>query len=147
LPLAACGNDSAPTFAEDVWVDVTVLVDWPLVREEGFVDARWELTETKYPEYLHRRVKRGVFPPDGMVTLHYTGWCDDNEERVVNYNIWARGHFTVNEHLGPDPGPTTPGYTCTMHAQARCTSESQVVVMLETDSYRRDLCTPPGDMP
>lgn len=119
LALVGCDDDSTgpgPTTA------ITVTLDWPAAREEGFVEARWWLY------VIQLTVDEGVFSADGTATVRYEATSCSEGSVSTGHLINVSGHFE-----GADRG-------CFDTLIPACTSQEQLIVI---DEPRGD-CTPPG---
>jgi hypothetical protein len=87
LAFFACGDDSAgpqPT------TTIRVNLDWPMAREDGFIDARWEL-------WLIQDIEdEGTFSSNGTATVVYESYCSEGNSST-GYIIDVSGHFEGGE--------------------------------------------------
>ena len=114
----ACGDDSTepqPTIA------ISVTLDWPPARVDGFVEAEWWLY------VIDLIVDEGVFSSGGTATVRYEAYCSEGSVST-GHLINVSGRFE---------GAESPCFDTLMPA---CTSQEQVIVI---DEARGD-CTPPG---
>ena len=116
---AACSDPVGPELAT-----IVVTVDWPLAREPGFVEARWQLIryDPGSPELLGPRgpiVQSGVIDSTGTSVVRYETRCDRGEFGSTGHRIEVFGHFEANERTAlPE---------CTTWAPHRCSSVPQPV--------------------
>ena len=125
LLLVGCGSDSGPTGPETVRIAVTV--DWPLAREEGFVNARWQLIEYMDAQHKNVLVKEGSFSAGGIAEIRYTTTCRVGFG-LTGHEIRLRGNFTADD--------------CLMAANHDCTSEPQTFTVPPGGGIA---CSPPSD--
>ena len=118
LACVACGDDSTGPRPNTA---ITVTLDWPTVREEGFVEARWWLY------VIQLTVDEGVFAQNGTVVVRYEASCSEGSPST-GYLINVIGQFE-----GADGG-------CFDTLMPACTSQEQLIVI---DDPSGD-CTPPG---
>ena len=109
LLLVGCGSDSGPTGPETVRIALTV--DWPLAREEGFDNARWQLFKFMDAQHENVLVRTGSFSAGGIAEIRYTTSC--RLGGLTGHEIRLRGRFTGHAN------------DCLMAANHDCTGEPQ----------------------
>jgi hypothetical protein len=132
---AACSDPTGPELTR-----IVVTLDWPLAREPGFVDARWQLIryDPESPDLLGPRgpvVQSGVIDSSGTSVVRYDASCDGGEFGSTGHRIEVFGHFEANE------GTALP--ECSTWAPHRCTSVPQTVGLPSDLPFEE--CGPPED--
>jgi len=126
----SCGSDSGPTDPSAQRVRIDLTIDWPLAREDGFVNAHWTLTKVMDTQHDNVVVKQGNFSRDGTARVTYTTTCYSEFSSKGHY-IGLFGRFEgADEQCAMGPGPHY------------CTSEPQTVVV---PAVTRAGCQPPSD--
>ena len=130
---AACSDPAGPELTE-----IVVTVDWPVAREAGFVEARWQLIryDPDSPFLLGPRgpvAQSGVIGSTGMFTVRYSTSCGEGEFGFTGHRIEVLGHFTGHE------GRALP--ECTTWAPHQCSSIPQAVSLQSNPPIEE--CRPP----
>ncbi len=130
---AACSGPAEPELTE-----IVVTVDWPVAREPGFVDARWQLIQydPESPVLLGPRgpvLQSGVIRPTGMFTVRYGASCGGGDSGSPGHRIEVFGHFTGHE------GRALP--ECTTWAPHQCSSSPQTTTLPSDPPFEE--CRPP----
>ena len=130
---AACSDPAGPEMTE-----IVVTVDWPVAREPGFVDARWQLIQydPESPIVLGPRgpvLQSGVIGSTGIFKVRYSASCGEGELGFTGHRIEVLGHFTGHE------GRALP--ECTMWAPHQCSSNPQTTALQSNPPFEE--CRPP----
>ena len=133
--LTGCGGDDATGPAPERQTRISVTIDWPAVRHEGFVDARFEVWKIMDAQHDNVVVAAGTLPSSGVTTIAYTATC--REGWVTGHYITLRGHYTAYEELGYED--------CMEGVPAICTAEPQQYSVPQRDPDSGGLaCRPPS---
>lgn len=127
---AACSNPAGPELTQ-----IVVTVDWPVAREPGFAEARWQLIEYDPDDWLPRGpvVASGVIGSDGVFTVRYSARCTDGTFESTGHRIEVSGHFSAHERSWlPE---------CATWAPHRCSSIHQTVGLSADPPFEE--CRPP----
>jgi hypothetical protein len=90
---AACSGPSEPQFTP-----IVVTVDWPVARERGVVDARWELIRYDDPTWGFGPVEdSGDVKRDGSVTIRFHDDCTEGRQYLTMHRIRLEGRFEGHE--------------------------------------------------
>ena len=129
---AACSDPAGPELTT-----IVVTVDWPLAREPGFVDARWQLIryDPGRSDLMGPRgpvVQNGIIDSTGSFVVRYETRCDEGMYGSTGHRIEVFGAFEADEGTGIRE--------CTTWAVHNCSSIPQ------TSTLPSDLpCGAPGN--
>ena len=129
----ACSDPAGPDLTE-----IVVTVEWPVAREPGFVDARWQLIQygPDSPFLLGPRgpvVQSGVIGSTGMFKVRYSASCDEGEFGVTGHRIEVFGQFAGHEGRSLAE--------CTTWAPHRCISIPKTASLQSNPTFEE--CRPP----
>lgn len=119
LAFIACGGDSN---GPGQTTSISVTLDWPAAREEGFIDASWVLY------VIQSTVDEGVFSSNGTATMRYEAISCSEGRVSTGHLINVSGRFEGADRQ------------CFDTLMPACTSQEQLIVIDEP----HDDCTPPG---
>ena len=105
---AGCGGDDPQGPPPVQMIEAVVVIDWPLAREPGFVDASWGFTEWPFPDSTST-FGSGSIPPSGMTEYRFDTECGPSGTATFFMNL--TGHFT--EYVD-DPRAAADNYVCSM---------------------------------
>jgi hypothetical protein len=88
LTLFGCTGD--PAGPDPDTFDIVVHLDWPMVREQGFVDARWEASTSGYVPAQDSTFAEGVFDGSGKALVEYAVYCRPGDYTGVGLRMWGR---------------------------------------------------------
>lgn len=123
----SCGDESGPTNPEQT-VQIDLTIDWPLARQDGFTDARWELWKHMDTQHDNVLVKGGRFSRSGVARVRYTATCHVGGF-VYGYDLAVYGHFEGAEQQ------------CGLGVSEHCTSEPQTYTVPLSTHHG---CEPPS---
>ena len=129
----ACSDPTGPELTE-----IVVTVDWPVAREQGFTDARWQLIryDPESPDLLGPRgpiVQSGVIGASGSFVVRYDALCEGGVFGATGHRIEVFGYFEGNE------GISLP--ECATWAPHQCSDIAQTVGLPANPPFQE--CRPP----
>ena len=102
LSLSACSGDDPKGPPPVQTVEATVIVDWPLAREPGFVDASFTIREFTFDTTTFAT---GTIPPSGVAEARFLAECGPSRPQVFVISLVGHFSFYEDDPVVPEEGP------------------------------------------